>query len=307
MKQPPKLPASFASAVDLSSLNRPKPAPRPEGMPQSAFVVDVTEENFEALVMAQSKSVPVVLDFWAEWCGPCKQLSPILEKLAEEGNGAWLLAKVDTEAAPRLAEAFRVQSIPTVIAVINGQIAPLFQGAVPEQQVREVLVKLLEIAASQGLTGTLGAEPSDTSAEGDDEEIDADEAEALDAIDRGDYDSARISYQKLLARKPTDVYAKIGLAQVELLARVKGVDFKAVRAAAAEHPLDVDIQIRCADIDIVGGHLEDAILRLVDVVRATSGAERAKAKDHLIALFDLVDPSDPRIVKGRTSLANALF
>jgi hypothetical protein len=144
-------------------------------------------------------------------------------------------------------------------------------------------------------------------AEGDEEEIDADEAEALDAIDRGDYDSARTSYQKLLARKPTDVYAKIGLAQVELLARVKGLDFNAVRAEAAAKPEDVDAQIRCADVDMVGGHLEDAILRLVDVVRATSGAERAKVKDHLISLFDLVDPSDPRIVKGRTSLANALF
>lgn len=307
MNQPPKLPASFASAVDLSALNRPTPAPRPEGVPQSAYVIDVNEENFEALVMAQSMNVPVVLDFWAEWCGPCKQLSPILEKLAEEGNGAWLLAKVDTEAAPRLSEAFRVQSIPTVIAVIKGQIAPLFQGAVPEQQVREVLVKLLEIAAEQGLTGTLGAEPSDEVVESDEEEIDVDEAEALAAIDRGDFDSARISYQKLLARKPTDIYAKIGLAQVELLARVNGMDFKVVRAEAAATPLDVDVQIRCADVDMVGGHLEDAILRLVDVVRATSGAERAKAKDHLISLFDLVDPSDPRIVKGRTSLANALF
>ena len=111
----------------------------------------------------------------------------------------------------------------------------------------------------------------------------------------------------MLARKPTDVYAKIGLAQVELLARVKGLDFNAVRAEAAAKPEDVDAQIRCADVDMVGGHLEDAILRLVDVVRATSAADRAKAKDHLISLFDLVDPSDPRIVKGRTSLANALF
>ncbi|HSF26358.1 MAG TPA: tetratricopeptide repeat protein [Actinomycetes bacterium] len=276
----------------------------------SSLVVDVTEATFQAEIIERSQTVPVVIDFWAEWCGPCKQLSPVLEKLVEEYDGRWLLAKVDVDAEQRLGAAFGVQSIPTLVAVVGGQMVPLFQGAVPEPQVRQVLDELLRVAEANGVSGRLTrGEPADgeTAVEPAEPALPPDLQAAEDAMLAGDYDGAATAYRAVLATRPADEVARLGLARVELLARTQDVDPAAARTAAAENPADVAAQIVAADLDLLGGHVEDAFARLIDTVRATSGEDRNTAREHLIALFDVVGPEDPRVGPARLALANALF
>jgi len=271
----------------------------------AAVVVDVTEADFQAVVLEQSMTVPVVIDFWADWCGPCKQLSPILERLAVADGGRWLLAKIDVDANQRLGAAFQVQGIPAVFAVVKGQPIPLFQGALPEPQVRQYLDELLRVAEANGVNGRVSGVADEVAPT--EPEVDPRYDEAYDAIERGDLDAAAAAYRAMLETSPDDVDARAGLGQVELLRRTRHVDERTARAAAAERPDDVDAQCTVADLDLLGGHVEDAFGRLIDLVRRTSGAERDKVRTHLIELFDLVGNQDERVLKARTALANALF
>ncbi|MFF0297190.1 thioredoxin [Kitasatospora sp. NPDC004615] len=271
------------------------------------LVLDVTEDTFESEVVQRSAEVPVVVDFWAEWCGPCKQLSPILERLAEEYAGRIVLAKIDVDANPLIAQQFGIQGIPAVMAVVAGQLVPLFQGAENESNVRKVIDQLIAVAEQRfGIVGGSGAGASDAEAA---PRVPADPAleAAHDALDRGDLGGAVQAYRNVLSERPGHVEAKLGLAQAQLLQRVEKLDPQQVRADAAADPKDVQAQLRAADLDLVGGHVEDAFGRLVSTVAKTFGDDRDAARLRLLELFEVIGPDDPRTVAARQALARVLF
>jgi putative thioredoxin len=303
---------SRPGAVDLSALaKRASSGQAPGGGDASAaggggFVVEVTEANFDKEVVQRSLTVPVVVDFWATWCQPCKQLSPVLERLAAEYAGRFVLATIDVDQNPRIAQAAGIQSIPLVVAVVRGQLVPLFQGAIPEAQVRQYLDELLRFAASQGVTGT--AQPIQGAGQaGAPPARDPRFAEADAALKRGDLDGAIAAFEKLLNDNPDDPEAKRGLASARLLRRVREIPVQQARAEAAAKPDDVRAQINVADLDLAAGHVEDAFSRLVDTVRRTAGEDRDLARRHLLELFDVVGPDDERVRRSRRDLSAALF
>jgi putative thioredoxin len=273
--------------------------------PASAFVIDVTEETFNNEVALRSRSTPVIVDLWAEWCGPCKQLSPVLEKLANEAAGAWVLAKIDVDANPRLAQAFQAQSIPMVVAIVGGQMVDAFLGAMPEAQVRQWLDQVLEVAGQPGVQGAPrdGAEPGEDAFD----DLPPALAAARDAMEEGDLDAAAGALEKALADTPADSLAKSWLAQVNLMRRVSSVDPAAVTQDAAAHPEDIDAQLRAADFEMASGDAERAFDRILAVVKRTSGDERNKARLHLLDLFEVLSPDDERLKKARTQLTLLLF
>ncbi|MEU9138182.1 tetratricopeptide repeat protein [Streptomyces sp. NPDC048404] len=281
----------------------------------ASLVIDVDEAGFEQDVLQRSTEVPVVIDFWAEWCEPCKQLSPLLERLAVEYNGRFVLAKIDVDANQMLMQQFGVQGIPAVFAVVAGQALPLFQGAAAEAQIRGTLDQLVQVAEQRfGLTGLTVDADADA---GWDEppaarEVPAGPYDALleaavQALDAGDFGGAVQAYKNVLADDPGNTEAKLGLAQAELLQRVQSLDPQRVRQDAAEKPGDVAAQIAGADLDLVGGHVEDAFGRLIDTVRRTAGDDRDAVRVRLLELFEVVGADDPRVIAARRALARALF
>ncbi|QIY73503.1 tetratricopeptide repeat protein [Streptomyces sp. RLB1-33] len=279
----------------------------------AGLVIDVDEAGFEHDVLQRSTEVPVVIDFWAEWCEPCKQLSPVLERLAVEYNGRFVLAKIDVDANQMLMQQFGIQGIPAVFAVVAGQALPLFQGAAGEAQIRGTLDQLVEVAEQRfGLTGVTvdpDAEPGSAPAV---HEVPAGPYDALleaavQALDAGDFGGAVQAYKNVLSDDPGNTEARLGLAQAELLQRVQGADPLQVRKDAAEKPKDVPAQIAAADLDLVGGHVEDAFGRLIDTVQRTAGDDRDAVRLRLLELFEVVGGDDPRVIAARRALARALF
>jgi thioredoxin len=321
---------SLQGAVDLGARQTaaqrrqrtsPAPAAGDQAGPAAGSVIEVTDESFNADVVNRSRTVPVIVDLWADWCGPCKQLGPILEKLAEEANGAWILAKVDVDANPQLSQALQVQSIPMVVAVVAGQVADGFLGAMPEPQVRAWLGQVMQVAEQLGLQaapvqggaaaagvmpGRPGALP-DGMGPGGPEAMDPAFAEAQDAMERGDLNAASVAFEKILAAEPGNPLATMGLGQVRLLRRVSSYDQASARADAAESPDDVEAQARVADIDLAMGRIDAAFTRMLDAVRGSSGAERDKARVHLLGLFEIFPPRDSRVTKARGTLSSLLF
>ncbi|MFC8065216.1 tetratricopeptide repeat protein [Streptomyces sp. NPDC057293] len=278
------------------------------------LVIDVDEAGFESEVLQRSTEVPVVIDFWAEWCEPCKQLSPVLERLAVEYGGRFLLAKIDVDANQMLMQQFGVQGIPAVFAVVAGQALPLFQGAAGEAQIRQTLDQLVQVAEERfGLTGLVvdpEAQPGAARPAAEERPAgphDAALEAAVQALDAGDLGGAVQSYKNVLAEDPGNTEAKLGLAQAELLQRVQNADPQRVRQEAADKPGDAQAQIAAADLDLVGGHVEDAFGRLIDAVRVTAGDDRNAVRVRLLELFEVVGADDPRVTAARRALARALF
>ncbi|MFG2451414.1 tetratricopeptide repeat protein [Streptomyces sp. NPDC048512] len=279
----------------------------------ASLVIDVDEAGFEREVLQRSTEVPVVIDFWAEWCEPCKQLSPVLERLAVEYNGRFLLARIDVDANQMLMQQFGVQGIPAVFAVVAGQALPLFQGAAAEAQIRGTLDQLVQVAEERfGLTGLTVDGDAEPGSAPEAPEMPAGPYDALleaavQALDAGDFGGAVQAYRNVLSDDPANSEAKLGLAQAELLQRVQGLDPQQVRKDAAEKPGDVAAQIAGADLDLVGGHVEDAFGRLIDTVRVTAGDDRDAVRVRLLELFEVVGGDDPRVIAARRALARALF
>jgi putative thioredoxin len=333
---------SLYGAVDLgarqaAAQRREQAAKAAESGTASDAVIEVTEETFNTDVVARSRTTPVIVDLWAEWCGPCKQLGPVLERLAEESNGSWILAKVDVDANPQLAQALQVQSIPMVIAVVGGQLVDAFLGAIPEAQVKQWIGQVLEVAQQLGV-GTEGApadqaeQPAngrgsvaDETAAGRDaapggrqgaagpgprggaEEMPPAFAEASAAMDRGDFDGAVSVLEKHLAASPADPVAKSWLAQANLMRRVSSFDETTARSDAAARPDDIDAQLNVADLDLRSGRATEAFDRLLGVVRRTSGDDRDRARAHLVSLFEIFPPGDREVSKARGTLSSLLF
>ncbi|HXP20155.1 MAG TPA: tetratricopeptide repeat protein [Streptosporangiaceae bacterium] len=338
MQQPRNF--SLHGAVDLgarqtAAQRRQQVAQSPESG-GSGVAIEVTDETFNTEVVARSRAVPVIVDLWAQWCEPCKQLGPVLEKLAVEAAGAWVLAKVDVDASPQLSAALQVQSIPMVVAVIGGQLVDGFLGALPEAQVREWLGQIMQLADQLGLPArgpaadAAGAAPNGaagaavpSAAEGagagqagagrgpagrpDEMLADPGFRAAQEAMDSGDIDGAVAALERVLASSPGHPVATAWLAQIELIRRVNSYDQTKVRQAARDHPDDPQAQARAADLELAAGQAEASFDRMLGVFQRTAGQDREKARLHLLSLFEILPPRDPSVAKARARLSSLLF
>jgi putative thioredoxin len=284
------LPPNFGQAFDLSSLTKPKVDPSTP-MPG----IQVTVENLSTEILPLSLVRPVIILMWSPRSPESIEMVKTLGKLENDYKVAFSFARVDVDANPEVAQAFQTKSVPFAVAIIAEQMVPLFEQSYPEAQVKMVIDKVLTLSSEQGI----GQAPV--------EQIEPEEMEAMEALESGDYIAAEAAYKKWLARKPAENLAKLGLAQTQLLLRTEGLDLNAVVAESAAEPSNIDLQMKAADVEIVNGGVEAAFARLLSAVRASTGDDRAKVKNHLLNLFSLVDPSDPRLTAARKELASALF
>ncbi len=283
--------ANFGNAFDLSSLKKPTADQLPTvGIP-------VTQENLVSDFVSKSKEKVVVLLAWSKRSTQSKEILEILGKLVSADKDAWLLCTVDVDSEPQVAQALQIKSVPVAIAIVAEQLLPLFESVPPAEQVRLVINKLLELASQKGV-GKAPEGPTEIPME-------AEEEAAYAAMEKGDYKAAKLSYEAWLKRKPNEAVAIVGLAQVNLMIRIDGLDpVLTLKNAKAD---DLTSQLMCADIQIASGDLSSAFDRLLAVIKSNTGDQRDKAKAHLISLFNLVDPTDPRLVKARSELASVLF
>jgi putative thioredoxin len=329
MSMTPPLPGNLRGAVDLSSLvsraagagaggsGAVAGASGAPGAPGSGsgspLIVTVSDANFTQLVEL-SNTVPVVVDLAAPWAEASQELSAVLDRVVVSYGGRIVLARVDVESSPQIAQAFQAQSVPTVAAIIGGRPVGLFAGVYPEDQIRDVLEQVLQLAQQNGVTGTVpvgdgsgapGAEGED--AEPVEEPLPPHHAEAYEAISTGDYDTAITEYQTAIAQNPRDTLAVAGLAQVQLLKRLDGIVLDDARAAAAADPRDLDAQLVVADLDVSGGHIDDALGRLLDLFPTQDQAAKDRIRARLLDLFEVIGTDDPRVARARTRLAGLLF
>ncbi|MFD5599821.1 tetratricopeptide repeat protein [Leucobacter sp. NPDC058333] len=319
---PERLPGG---GVDLSHLAARGQAPQSQAGPPAgasvaatggsvvdvpSLVIDVSDATFEQVAQL-STVVPVVAFIWAQHSEPSLALGPILERVTRELGGRILLARVDADANPGLTQAFQAQTVPTVVALVGGRPVPLFQGELPEQQVREFFEQLLQLGEQHGVAGRVNAPDTDGA-----EAPEAGPAEpvipeahlaAIEAAESGDYERAITEWEAVLTRAPADAEARAALVQVKLLHRLQGLTADEIRSAAAAAPTDIEAQLRVADLDVSGGHVEDAFLRLLDLFAAQDTDGRAVIRERLLELFEVVGVADPRVAAARGRLANLLY
>lgn len=300
---------SRPGAIDLSALKKPAaPAGGPAGggAPAGAsWVIDVGEQNFQQVLQASVDHV-VVLSLWSSRSPQSSTFNQVLADAVNAYAGRMLLAQIDVDANAQIAQMLGAQGVPFVLGVVKGQPVPLFQGTADESQVRQYFDELLRVAEANGVTGT--AAPVSGSAAADEEPADDPRfAAADDAYAEGDYAKAVAEYEKLLAANPADSEAAERLAGAKLLQRTDGAELTAARDAAAQNPDDVDAQLLVADLDLSGGHVDDAFGRLIDVVRRTAGDDRERVRARLVEYFTIVGNDDPRVGQARRALATALF
>jgi len=327
MTDQPLTTGGLRGAVDLTALRNQPPAggpvanpgggsapaaagPSSAGVPgRTGTVVEGTDTNFQEIANA-SVGVPMVLILWAAQIPESRDYLDTVVAAAGSFDGRFQVVSIDVEKNPTLLRAFQVQSVPMTMGLIQGQPVPMFAGIQPESALRPVLDEFLALAVQHGVTGRVQPTP-DAAPATDGEEVEEPlpplHQEAYDAIERGDLAGAATAYQQALKQNPADADAELGLAQVGLMQRTEGADLQQARAAAADRPTDVAAQGLVADLDVLGGHVEDAFLRLIDLVRATSGDEREAARSHLLQLFAVVGSHDERVRKARTALMSALF
>lgn len=285
----------MSGAVDLSSLKQPPAAPGASGgAPGGDYAV--SEVDFEAKVLHRSMQVPVVVVLYSQRSPGSVELVRTLQRLVEADGGSWALATVEAEANMRIAQALRVQGIPTVIAIAAGQPLADFEGAQPEAQVRQWLDAVVDAVAGK-LEGAPGAAP---------EQEDPRFVAAEDALERGDFGAAEAAYEGILAAEPNNTEAKAALRQLKFLARAQQVPESAIETADAD-PSNVDAAIDAADLELLGQQPEAAFDRLIAVVKRTAGEDRTKARTHLLELFELFDQAEPFVVAARRRLAAALY
>jgi len=294
--------AALRGAVDLTTLSQPNPATA--GADANALVIEGTDGGFQAIVTGTQK-VPAVVVLFSKRLPASADFVQVVASVAASYDGRLQLVSVDVDTNPGLMEAFQVQSVPVTLGLVAGQPVPLFAGAQSAEQVRVYLDELLKLAAEHGVTGKVEVSAPDQ--EQVEPELSPLLQEAFDAIERDDLDAAVEAYTQALAQNPADDEAAVGLAQVKLMQRTTGVDQQAARAAAAAGPTDIAAQMLVADLDVLGGHVEDAFVRLVDLVRATAGDERDTVREHLVELFGVVGAHDERVKKARRALMSALF
>jgi len=281
----------FGNAFDLSTLKKPTADQLP------TVGVAVTQENLVSEFVTKSKEKVVVLLAWSARSTQSKEILETLGKLEKADNNAWLLGTVDVDSQPQVAQALQIKSVPVAIAIIAEQLLPLFESVPPADQVRLVINKLLELASQKGV-GSAPEGPTEIPMEPEEET-------AYAAMEKGDYKAAKQSYEAWLKRKPNEQVAVVGLSQVNLMLRIEGLDPVLTLKNAKDD--DLTSQLMCADIQVASGDYEAAFDRLLKVIKTMAGSDRDKAKNHLILLFNLVDPTDPRLIKARAALASALF
>ncbi|MGA8789356.1 MAG: tetratricopeptide repeat protein [Paenarthrobacter sp.] len=321
---------NLRGAVDLSSLRRPAAPPAPPasasadgaardggtpigdetngGAGTAPLRVDATETNFQDLVQL-SAQIPVLFLLWSRYAPESPAVLDAAERVVVSYAGRLVLAAADVDAFPQLAQAFQVQAVPTAVAVVKGQPVPLFQGPADDAQIKDLVEELLKVAAANGVTGSIG----DAAAQGEEagpEPLPPLHQAAIDAIETGDYAGAAASYKQALLEQPADADAKAGLAQVELMARLENLsapEAESLRDLAAREPDNLDAQLGVADLDVSGGHIEDAFSRIITFIGRNFGPERETARVRLLELFEVVGTTDERVAKARQGLARVLF